>query len=89
MEEQGQTLTEPTLQELAERGREAIKPNEMLVRSMAINSIFSGDQEAWHGQHEELQTHIDLAIRNLEDARMRLGKVLQYLNEDTTSVFDK
>ena len=38
--------------------------------------------------HIEMMANYTLAFRHLEDARMRLGKVIQYL-EGGTSIFDK
>jgi len=40
------------------------------------------------GQHGEMIAHSMLAVRAIEDARMRLGKVLQYAS-DGISIYDK
>lgn len=41
-----------------------------------------------HENFSEMLANYMLAVRHLEDARMRLGKVIQYL-EGGTSIFDK
>jgi len=48
---------------------------------------FSGEQD-YAGQHGEMIANIMLAYRHLEDARMRLGKVLQ-AQDGGTSIYDK
>jgi len=87
MEEEN--LREPTLEEMANKGRADIKPIELYVREMFRRTVKSQSEDAWEGQTAEKLAHIDLAIRALEDARMRLGKVLQYSSEDAVSVYDK
>ena len=44
--------------------------------------------EVYPGQHAEMKAQAMLAVRAIEEARMRLGKVLQYAG-DGTSVYDK
>ncbi|HEX9657757.1 MAG TPA: hypothetical protein VGB89_12690 [Bacteroidota bacterium] len=44
--------------------------------------------EDYPGQQGEMKANIMLAYRHLEDARMRIGKVLQSA-DDGTSVYDK
>lgn len=43
--------------------------------------------EARPGQHAEIRANIQLALRHVEDARMRLGKVIQHA-ENRQSIFD-
>ena len=76
-----------TLLEHAETGRADIKPIELFVRRM--QTLLKQQPSLWEGQEKELSTHIDLAVRHLEDARMRLGKVIQYLGTDVASVYDR
>ncbi len=57
------------------------------MRELDRFAVFGGE-ERYPGQHKEMRAHIDLAVRHLEDARMRLGKVKQYA-EDGVSVLDK
>jgi hypothetical protein len=45
-------------------------------------------KEDYPGQHAEMIANMTLALRHLEDARMRLGKVVQYAG-DGVSKFDK
>ncbi len=45
-------------------------------------------QPKFLGQHDEMKAHLMLAVRHLEDARMRLGKAIQY-SGDGVSIFDK
>ena len=44
--------------------------------------------EAFDGQKSEMIAQSKLAVRHIEDARMRLGKVLQYAG-DGVSIYDK
>lgn len=44
--------------------------------------------DAYPGQHGEMVAQSMLAVRHLEDARMRIGKVLQYAR-DGVSILDK
>ncbi len=45
-------------------------------------------QEKYVGQHGEMKANIMLAYRHLEDARMRIGKILQAA-DDGVSILDK
>jgi len=45
------------------------------VHSLMVHPIFDG--EHFGGRHGEMKANIMLAYRHLEDARMRLGKVVQ------------
>lgn len=45
------------------------------------------EPEVFRGQHDEMKENAMLALRHLEDARMRLGKVIQYSN-DGVSKYD-
>jgi hypothetical protein len=44
--------------------------------------------QAFAGQHSEMIAQSMLAVRHIEDARMRIGKVLQY-GRDGVSIFDR
>ena len=55
--------------------------------SLKAHSDFSRE-EAYVGQHGEMIANIMLAYRHIEDARMRLGKVLQ-AQDGGVSVYDK
>ena len=67
--------------------RNSLKNYEDAVRDLKQEKFF-GFLGEFKGQHEEVKAQIMLAVRHLEDARMRLGKVIQY-SEDGVSVFDK
>ena len=60
---------------------------EKRTRDLMNHSVFD-EEQAFYGQHGEMKAQIMLAVRHLEDARMRLGKVCQYA-DDGVSVFDK
>ena len=60
--------------------RGEIKGTEDLARSLR--------DEAPHGCSNEVPANVTLAIRHLEDARMRLGKAIQYAG-DGVSCYDK
>ena len=64
------------------------------IRNLAVNVIdlkghgdFKGEQ-AFPLQHGEMIANIMLSYRHLEDARMRLGKVMQQI-QGGISIFDK
>lgn len=56
------------------------------VRRLPKNHEFEGEQ-AYVGQHHEMLAQAELALRAVEEARMRLGKVLQY-GRDGKSIYD-
>jgi hypothetical protein len=65
---------------------------EILKLGNAVNAThkhttFDGEQSA-AGQHSEMHANLTLAYRHLEDARMRLGKVIQAY-EGGVSCYDK
>ncbi|NLG18920.1 MAG: hypothetical protein GX556_16465 [Fibrobacter sp.] len=57
-------------------------------RDLQCHHVELDNKEAFPGQHSEMFSNMDLALRHLEDARMRLGKVIQYAG-DGVSKFDK
>lgn len=57
------------------------------VNALHQSSAFRNEQSA-AGQHSEMHANITLAYRHLEDARMRLGKVIQAY-EGGVSCYDK
>lgn len=46
------------------------------VNQLHKHPVFDGEQSSF-GQHSEMHANITLAYRHLEDARMRIGKVVQ------------
>ena len=84
----GDSVTrEATVQETCDHVRDSLKHLEQRVRFIKGNSLFRGEQ-AFSGQHGEMIAQSELAVRAIEEARMRLGKVLQY-SGDGVSIYDK
>jgi hypothetical protein len=75
------------IEDLAKGLRDECKEIEKRTRALKDNPVFRGEQ-AFVDQHGEMKTQIMLAVRHLEDARMRLGKVCQYAG-DGVSIYDK
>ena len=67
--------------------REEVKRIAVHTLCLKAHSDFKGEQD-YVGQHGEMMANIMLAYRHLEDARMRIGKVLQ-AQDGGTSVYDK
>ena len=78
---------EPNVVGYAKDLRAQCKSLESIMRKMMTHDDF-GHEQAYEGQHSEMKSHIMLAVRHMEDARMRLGKVCQYA-DDGVSIFDK
>jgi len=63
--------------------------NRICVRLLELKaSPRLASEEAYVGQHGEMFANIMLAYRHLEDARMRVGKILQAA-DDGVSILDK
>lgn len=67
--------------------RGMINVRENKVRSLMNDEAFSG-KEDFPGQFAEMKANIMLSVRHLEDARMRLGKVIQQI-DGGISIYDK
>lgn len=67
--------------------REGIKNMSHTIRHLREHPIF-GALEKYPDQHAEMKANIMLAYRHLEDARMRVGKILQAAG-DGVSILDK
>ncbi len=78
---------EEAIKSTCDRIREKLKLLEIDARSIKEHSDFKGDQ-SYPGQHGEMIAQSMLAVRALEEASMRLGKVLQYAG-DGVSIYDK
>lgn len=76
-----------TLKELCDRLRKELLAVEKQVRELKGHQDFKAP-DAFAGQHGEMIAQSMLAVRHLEDARMRLGKVLQY-SRDGVSIYDQ
>lgn len=68
--------------------REQIKQNEKQVRALMQWTGFGGLLVTDPNAAAEMRANIMLAVRHLEDARMRLGKVIQAKNGGV-SCYDK
>lgn len=87
------TVTPPTVRTLADECnsvRAACKDLEMGLRAFKdkIQNDRREQLDNFPGQTGEILGQVTLAFRHLEDARMRVGKVIQY-SGDGVSVFDK
>lgn len=76
-----------TVKTIATELRAQLLDIEKRVRAVADHEDFKGEQ-AFAGQHGEMIAQSKLALRHVEDARMRLGKVLQY-GRDGVSIYDR
>ena len=85
--DQGNCEREMTIEEWGDVLRKKIKAIGDNVFAMKKHSTFSGEQ-AYPYAHSEMQANIMLAYRHLEDARMRVGKILQAY-QGGVSILDK
>jgi hypothetical protein len=76
-----------TLTDKCERLRATLRQVEVEARGIREHPALK-EADAYLGQHGEMIAQSMLAVRHIEDARMRLGKVLQYAG-DGVSIFDK
>lgn len=81
------TGKEMTFEERCNEARKQIEKDAQMVQLLKAASVFNGEQ-ARPDQHGEMKANIILAYRHLEDARMRIGKVLQAAG-DGVSILDK
>lgn len=84
---QKRTEAEKRLQDLCGQYRQELKHVEVEVRQLKELPAMSYP-DAYKGQHGEMIAQSMLAVRAIEEARMRLGKVLQYAG-DGVSIYDK
>ncbi len=78
---------EEQLEEMCKRLRDDLKKIEMQARSILKHSDLSAEN-TFENQRGEQKAQAMLAVRHIEDARMRLGKVIQY-NGTGVSCYDK
>lgn len=78
---------EPKLENLCNEMRAECKELEKRTRALMEHRRFKSEQ-SYLNQHSEMKANVMLAVRHLEDARMRFGKVLQYAS-DGVSIYDK
>jgi len=82
-----QVSTPSPLRMKCEEMRASLLVIERAVRALKDDPTFKGEQ-AYAGQHGEMIAQLMLAVRHIEDARMRIGKVLQY-SGNGISIYDK
>jgi len=78
---------EMTFNERCDLMRKQIGIDAQIIKYLKEARVFDGE-EAYSGQHDEMKDNITLAYRHLEDARMRVGKILQAAG-DGVSILDK
>ena len=78
---------EENLESACERLRGNVRDIGKEVKALMDHSDFKGEQ-AFNGQHGEMKANLMLSFRHLEDARMRLGKVMQQI-QGGVSIFDR
>lgn len=79
--------SEKAVHNFCNQARETLRRVEVEVRGLKEFSAMSAP-DAYKGQHSEMIAQSMLAVRAIEEARMRLGKVLQYAG-DGVSIYDK
>lgn len=82
------TETETPLKEICDCLRKEIKQTADKVHALLSHSEFDTIEEEYPGQGSEMKANIILTYRHLEDARMRVGKILQAA-DDGVSILDK
>ena len=82
--------TARTLTDECNSQRAACKVIEKELRALKdkIANDRRGQEDSFPGQTSEILGQVTLAFRAIEDARMRIGKVIQY-SGDGVSCFDK
>ncbi len=78
---------EEELKDICFRLRAVILDNSKEVKGIMAHGEFKNEQSS-AGQHGEMRANIMLTYRHLEDARMRLGKVVQAF-DGGTSCYEK
>lgn len=80
-------MDEEELKKQCDDLRQQIKAIGTSLLTLKAHSDFQGS-ENYVGQHGEMMANIMLTYRHLEDARMRVGKILQAA-DDGISILDK
>ena len=78
----------PTVKEICDELRVDIRNLGTRILELRRHNDFSGSPEDYVGQQSEMRANIMLAYRCLENARMRVGKILQAA-DDGVSILDK
>ena len=83
-----QVQTELTIEEICDKARKDIKDIANLIFIVNKRHGIFSQKPKFDSQHSEMKANFMLAYRHLEDARMRLGKVLQ-AKDGGKSIYDK
>lgn len=75
------------MKKICDNLRTDIQKQAVILLQLRCHSDFE-KSENYVGQHREMKANIMLAYRHLEDARMRVGKILQAAG-DGVSILDK
>lgn len=78
---------EEAIKDLCDRLRSMLRDLEIQARGIKEHGDMK-DSDVYPGQHGEMIAQSMLAVRAIEEARMRLGKVLQYAGNGA-SIYDK
>ncbi len=78
---------EEEMKAICDRMRVSIKDAGEEIKNLLYHSDFD-KEETYPDQHAEMKANIMLTYRHLEDARMRIGKILQAAG-DGVSIHDK
>ena len=65
--------------------RDTIEAIKVSILTLKVHYVFE-KEENYVGQHSEMKANIMLAYRHLEDARMRVGKILQGIQQGPVQV---
>ncbi len=87
MPDEGCCDGEMSLKEICDGFRDEIKGTAVRVKSLLDHSDMEAENE-YPGQRGEMKANVMLTYRHLEDARMRIGKILQAAG-DGVSILDK
>ena len=83
----GGGVVSPALKNTCDGLRKSIQISANTVKVLMDSAEFS-EEQGYAGQHGEMRANIMLTYRHLEDARMRIGKILQAA-DDGVSILDK
>lgn len=61
---------------------------DLAAKVILLKADYQGREDEFSGQTAEMIANVMLAYRHLEDARMRIGKVMQQL-QGGVSIFDR
>lgn len=78
----------PDLEDKCDDLRARLKGLEVEARELMNDNRFRSGEQKFPGQYGEMKANIMFTVRHIEDARMRIGKILQYA-DDGVSILDK